>query len=340
MEQFLTALILTLLFIHNSAECPEPKYIAPYYLYKTSCCQEDLDVFKPFPNGKYPEKPEILELTDFLRKDKIGIKAVWNANLTHLKGFKIEYEYKDSGIKICRILDFSEYLKNKSISNHTFEFEIYPVRKNKEILVHLYPLPESENNSPPAQEVDTIMCREWTTLINYRLKEDKLIVDFEQGPSKCNIKMYDIRLYDGQLQVLKEATVNSSKTTTRLTHEFHGICSGTYFITVEILDEDPFSNCICVNRKQQCGGGCYRSKSKNFTIFGSSSTMSSSVNVTTAKMGFTTETNSTFKLTIFFAIISVMIGLLLLVLSFYCCKQSFQEKREFFHIKDHSTTKV
>lgn len=55
------------------------------------------------------------------------------------------------------------------------------------------------------------VCREWTTVIDYRLKEDKLIVEFEQGPSRCNIKMYDIKLYGGHLEILKEATINSSK---------------------------------------------------------------------------------------------------------------------------------
>ncbi|CAI9729972.1 Hypothetical predicted protein [Octopus vulgaris] len=232
MERFLTAFILTLLFIHNSAVCPKPKYIEPYYLYQTDCCQEDLDVFKPFPNGKYPEKPKILELTDFLRNEKRGIKAVWNANLTHLKGFKIEYEFKDSGKKICRILDFSKFLrKNKSISNHNFEFEIHPVRKNKELLVHLHPLPESGNNYPPAQEVDTFMCREWLSEMDYSLKDDMLIVQFKQGPSKCNIKMYNLTLYDGQSRILKEAAVNSSKTLSKLKHKFHGLCPGTYEIS-------------------------------------------------------------------------------------------------------------
>ncbi|XP_014775896.1 uncharacterized protein LOC106873178 [Octopus bimaculoides] len=339
MEQFLTAFILTLLFIHNSAECPKPKYIEPYYLYPTNCCQKDLDVFKPFPNGKYPEKPKILELTDFLRNGKRGIKAVWNASLTHLKGFKIEYEFKGSDKKICRILDFSEFLKNKSNSNHDFKFEIYPVTKNKEILVHLYPLPESGNNYPPAQEVDTFMCREWISKIDYSLKDDALIVEFKQGPSKCNIKVYNLTLYDGQLRILKEVAVSSSKTLSELKHKFYGLCPGIYEISVEIFDEfwNVDGKCICRAPNGRCGVQCFRSKSNRIEVVGSSCTMPSSTNMTTAKTGLATKPKSSFKLTIFLAIIGAMIGLLLLVLSFYCFKRTIQEKRGLlFYIEDHS----
>ncbi|XP_036356225.1 uncharacterized protein LOC115232311 [Octopus sinensis] len=335
MEQFLIAFIVTLLLIHNSAKCPKPKYIESYYLYRTKCCNASLDVFKPFPNGKYPERPKFFQLTDFLRNEKKGIKAVWNASLTHLKGFKIEYDFDD---KICRILDFSEFLKNKSISNYDFEFNLHPVRMNKEILVHLHPLPESGNNYLTAK-VDTFMCREWVTPIDYKLEENKLIVDFEQGPSKCDIKQYNVALHNTNSTILISAVVNSSQTTSKLTHEFHRICSGNYYTTVEIIDEfwNVDGKCICKNEYSRCGVDCIRSKSTDFQISSFPCTTPSSTDVTAPSPNLTTEPKSTFNLTIFLAIIGAMIGLLLLVLSFYCFKRTIQEKRGLlFYTEDHS----
>ncbi|CAI9729973.1 Hypothetical predicted protein [Octopus vulgaris] len=54
-------------------------------------------------------------------------------------------------------------------------------------------------------------------------------------------------------------------------------------------------------------------------------------------MGLATKPKSSFKLTILLAIIGAMIGLLLLILSFYCFKRTVQEKRGLiFYTEDHS----
>ncbi|CAI9729989.1 Hypothetical predicted protein [Octopus vulgaris] len=339
-------MIFVLIFLLTTLNCGETintsckKYdgvtadnFAHYQYYKTSCCNATLDVFEPFPDGKFPEKPKLLELTNFLKESKNGIKAVWNANLTHLKGFKIEYVYQDTGEKICRVLDFSEFLKkNKSISNYNFDFEIYPVRKNRIYLVHLYSLPKSGNNYLPTRKVDTFLCREWTTLIDYRLKEDKLIVDFEQGPSKCNIKLYKVALHYMNSTILYMVAVNSSKTSSTLTHEFLGICPGSYYITVEIFDESPFSNCICVNLNQKCGEGCVRTKTKVIEKLGSSCS-----EVIATATPSTSAPPTPEKLTIFLAVVGAMVGLLLLGLTLYCLKRTLREKRGLiFYTEDHS----
>lgn len=59
--------------------------------------------------------------------------------LAHLKGFKIEYEYKDSGEKICRILDYSEFLEmNKSISNvSTISIFKEPLLNPKKMVIYM-----------------------------------------------------------------------------------------------------------------------------------------------------------------------------------------------------------
>ncbi|XP_052834021.1 uncharacterized protein LOC128251274 [Octopus bimaculoides] len=129
------------------------------------------------------------------------------------------------------------------------------------------------------------------------------------------------------------------QTTSKLTHEFHRICSGKYYTTVEILDDfwNVDGKCICKNEYNKCGVDCIRSKSSNFQIYGLSCTTPSSTDVTAPNTGYTTESKSDFKLTIFLAIFGAMIGLLLLVLSFYCFKRTIQEKRGLlFYTEDHS----
>ncbi|XP_052827759.1 uncharacterized protein LOC106875974 isoform X2 [Octopus bimaculoides] len=334
---FVLIFLLTTLNSGETTDCPASGKVTPdnllhYSLYKTDCCNANLEVFKPFSDGKFPEKPKILQLTDFLQNGKKGIKAVWSANFTRLKGFRIEYEFQDSSKNICRILDFSKSLKNKSISNYNFEFEIYPMRKNRIYLVHLYSLPESGNNYLPARKVDTFMCREWTTPIDYRLKEDKLIVDFEQGPSKCNIKMYKVALHYTNSTILNMVAVNSSKTTSRLTHDFLGICPGSYYITVEIFDENPFTNCICINLNEKCGEGCVRTRTNSIEKIGQSC-----LEVTTTTSPSTKEPPNPPKLTIFLAVVGATVGLLLLGLTVYCLKRTLQEKRGLlFYTEDHS----
>ncbi|CAI9729975.1 Hypothetical predicted protein [Octopus vulgaris] len=176
-----------------------------------------------------------------------------------------------------------------------------------------------------------VSCREWTTPIRYQKKGNNIIVNFKEGPSKCDIKRYKVSIFHMNLPHLKAV---ASEITPNVTQEFLGICDGNYYITVEIFDEfwNDSKKCIC-----KLYGGCnkcYRSRANNVAVIGTPCTTPSPKhnNKTSTKH----KENSS-KLTISLAIIGVMIILVLLALSFYCFKRTLQEKRGLlFYTEDHT----
>ncbi|XP_014779801.1 uncharacterized protein LOC106875972 isoform X2 [Octopus bimaculoides] len=182
----------------------------------------------------------------------------------------------------------------------------------------------SPNRTDNTQEVK--LCREWTTLVEYRIKGKNITVDFKQGPSKCNIKIYNVTLYYVNSTILSMAAVNSSKTTPYLTHEFFGICPGSYYITVEIFDEfwNDDGKCICPSDTGKCGLDCHRSRSSNFIVTG------------TCRKFRNKSSSKPIELHIFLALIGAIVILVLLVLSFYYFKRRIQEKKGLlFYTEDH-----
>ncbi|CAI9729985.1 Hypothetical predicted protein [Octopus vulgaris] len=145
-------------------------------------------------------------------------------------------------------------------------------------------------------------------------KGNNIIVNFEEGPSKCDIKRYRVSILYAKSPHLKPV---ASEITPNLTQEFLGICDGNYYITVEIFDEFRKDHKKCICKKYGYCVSCFRSRVNNVTVTGTPCTTPSPKhnNKTSTKH----KENSS-KLTISLAIIGAMIILVLLALSFYYFK--------------------
>ncbi|CAI9729979.1 Hypothetical predicted protein [Octopus vulgaris] len=151
-----------------------------------------------------------------------------------------------------------------------------------------------------------VSCREWTTPIRNQTKGNNIIVNFEEGPSKCDIKKYKVSIFYAKPP---HSEVVAPEITPNLTQEFLGLCDGNYYITVEIFDEFRNDSKKCICKQYIYCNGCKRSRTNDFTVTGTPCTTPS-----------TKHKENSSKLTISLAIIGAMIILVLLALSFYCFK--------------------